>query len=219
MTHHIPFDTLNDFADELLAEPERAAVARHLSECAPCAEALAKLRRVLAMASQAPRAIEPPNDLWPELRSKVGQQTVVTRSWFAGRERMWLAAAALLLVVGSSAITALVMRNRTTGVTTQVAVEPPRPIALPAALMQTDAGYRLALSELAGALDSARTRLSPKTVETVERSLRVIDQAIAEARDALAHDPGNQTLIDVLSSSYERKLELLRRVSEIPSKS
>jgi hypothetical protein len=50
----------------------------------------------------------------------------------------------------------------------------------------------------------------------VEASLRVIDDAIDEARHALAADPANLDLLDLLAASYERKLELLRRANELP---
>jgi hypothetical protein len=53
---------------------------------------------------------------------------------------------------------------------------------------------------------------------TLERTLRVIDEAIAEARAALAADPSNRTLLDVLSANYEQKVELLRRASELPAR-
>ena len=44
------------------------------------------------------------------------------------------------------------------------------------------------------------------------------DSAIAEARAALLADPNNGMLVDLLSASYQRKLDLLRRTSELSSK-
>jgi hypothetical protein len=52
-------------------------------------------------------------------------------------------------------------------------------------------------------------------VETVERSLHVADAAIAEARDALARDPANGLLAEIFASNYERKIDLLRRATEL----
>jgi len=49
----------------------------------------------------------------------------------------------------------------------------------------------------------------------VERSLATIDTAIAEARVALTSDPGNQALVEILSSNYERKVDLLQRATEL----
>ena len=59
--------------------------------------------------------------------------------------------------------------------------------------------------------------MSPATVRTVERALTVIDSAIAEARAALAADPANAALIDILSAHYERKVDLLQRATELSS--
>ena len=42
--------------------------------------------------------------------------------------------------------------------------------------------------------------------------------SIAEARAALAADPGNDALLDVLSANYEQKVQLLRRASELPAR-
>ena len=64
-------------------------------------------------------------------------------------------------------------------------------------------------------LDQRRDSLAPSTVATVERSARIADSAIAEARAALEHDPSNRVLADLLVSNYERKLDLLRRATEL----
>jgi len=53
----------------------------------------------------------------------------------------------------------------------------------------------------------------------VDRSLADIDAAISETRDALVSDPENTTLVDILSSHYERKVDLLQRATELASTS
>ena len=57
--------------------------------------------------------------------------------------------------------------------------------------------------------------LAPSTVATVERSLRIADSAIAEARSALEQDPANRVLGELFVSNYERKIDLLRRATEL----
>ena len=49
----------------------------------------------------------------------------------------------------------------------------------------------------------------------MDRSLAVIDTAIAETRAAITDDPNNAALVEILSSHYERKVELLQRASEL----
>jgi hypothetical protein len=43
----------------------------------------------------------------------------------------------------------------------------------------------------------------------------VIDPAILEALNALAADPANKTLIQMLANSYEQKVDLLKRTTEM----
>ena len=99
--------------------------------------------------------------------------------------------------------------------------DPARPAiahARPEVFRATEGQYNRAIEELVQAVDAQRSRLNPETVRTVDRSLAVIDSAIAEARGALIADPGNTTLIDLLSATYQRKLDLLRRTSELSSR-
>ena len=78
-----------------------------------------------------------------------------------------------------------------------------------------DAGYAVAIRQLDEALAQRRAELDPATIAKVEASLNVIDVAIAEARRALADDPANRTLLDILAANYEHKVELLRRANEL----
>ena len=89
---------------------------------------------------------------------------------------------------------------------------------LPASFRATEGEYARTIEELRLALAAQRNRLNPETIRTVDHSLAVIDSAIAEARAALLSDPGNRTLVDLLSASYQRKLDLLRRTSELTSR-
>jgi hypothetical protein len=74
---------------------------------------------------------------------------------------------------------------------------------------------RRAIHELTESLAERRTQLDPGTVAKVEASLRVIDLAIDEAQRALAADPADPTLRDLLAGNYERQVELLRRASAL----
>jgi hypothetical protein len=68
--------------------------------------------------------------------------------------------------------------------------------------------------ELAAQLASQRDKLMPETIEKVERNLAIIDQAIDEIRQALAEDPNNRALQQLLKASYGQKAALLRQVSQ-----
>jgi hypothetical protein len=55
--------------------------------------------------------------------------------------------------------------------------------------------------------------LEPETVRVLEQSLARIDAALADARAALAADPANAVLAEMLQANYEKKLDLLRRAN------
>jgi hypothetical protein len=121
-----------------------------------------------------------------------------------------------VLVVLSSTVTALLVRRQPVIVATKVA--PPVAVAsmqLPPPARSIDAGYAVAIRQLDEALAQRRAELDPATIAKVEASLNVIDVAIAEARRALADDPANRTLLDILAANYEHKVELLRRANEL----
>ncbi|HUF64524.1 MAG TPA: hypothetical protein VMM17_00970, partial [Gemmatimonadaceae bacterium] len=59
----------------------------------------------------------------------------------------------------------------------------------------------------------SESQLSPETVRTIRASLLVIDAAIIEVRQALAEDPANAQLLEILESNYEKKVDLLRRTT------
>jgi hypothetical protein len=64
-------------------------------------------------------------------------------------------------------------------------------------------------------LDQQEGALAPETVAQLKASLRTIDEAILEARIALARDPANKMLIEMLSGTYRQKMDLMRRTAEM----
>lgn len=72
------------------------------------------------------------------------------------------------------------------------------------------------------ALDSVvrlhRSDLDTATVAIIERNLRIIDSAIAQSRAALARDPHSNFLNDQLNNALGQKVELLRTVALLPTR-
>jgi hypothetical protein len=168
------------------------------------------------LTSQLPREIAPPPELWSSIRAELAPRSARTLQW---NTRWRLAAAALLVAASSSILTLLAVRARdgSSDVRAVATTEgAPRTAArLPAHLAVAELGYERSIDALRRTLDERRDSLAPSTVATVERSLRIADSAIAEARSALEHDPSNQVLAELLVSNYERKIDLLRRASEL----
>lgn len=208
---HPTFEELSDFVDGRLTAASGRELETHLALCARCGHDRDRLEALLHRSRALPAEIAPPPEIW----SAVQQRMAAAPS--LGTRRVWLlAAAALLLVAVSSAVTALLVRRPQA-----VAVRRPEPAApvavvrLPVSARAVDADYQAVIRELDESLAQRRSQLSPATIAKVEASLRVVDQAIGEARRALAADPANRDLVDLLAASYERKLELLRRASEL----
>jgi hypothetical protein len=158
-----------------------------------------------------PRDVAPPPDLWPAIRAELAPRSARRVRWTAG----WRLAAAGLVIAASSSILA---RDSTAVATADRAPAHPRtsaPAQLPAHLVVAERGYARSIDELWRTLDERRDSLAPSTVATVERSLRIADSAIAEARSALEQDPANRVLADLFVSNYERKIDLLRRATEL----
>jgi CHASE3 domain sensor protein len=57
--------------------------------------------------------------------------------------------------------------------------------------------------------------MQPETVRTLEANLRIIDQAIAESREALQKDPNSRELIQMLGATYDAKVKMLRQAVEL----
>ena len=90
------------------------------------------------------------------------------------------------------------------------------PVLVPVANAEAFTSMDLEIRELQRLLDERRAQLEPQTVEVLERSMTLIDQAIAESRAALAKDPASQFLAAQLARSYSTKLTLLRSTATMP---
>jgi hypothetical protein len=170
--------------------------------------------RLHELTATLPREIAPPPDLWPAIRGELAPRSSRTVHW---NPRWRLAAAALLVAASSSVLTLYAVRGRDRA-PVAVAQEDSAPRAatrLPTQLAVAERGYERSVDALWRTLDERRDSLAPSTVATVERSLRIADSAIAEARSALEQDPSNRVLAELFVSNYERKIDLLRRATEL----
>jgi hypothetical protein len=195
-----------------------------------------KLRDLMNEVAALPTSIEPPAGSWAKIRAEIEaggkpgrSNDIEAQSKRPARIAFWqrpafLAAAALVLVAGSSAVTAIALSRRGAEGTRTVAGAAQAPLATaaadsgPASLAQftlVESDYLRAVNDLSATLESDQGSLSPQTIAKLRESIKVIDAAILEARNALAADPANRTLIRMLANSYEQKLDLLKRTTEM----
>jgi len=63
-----------------------------------------------------------------------------------------------------------------------------------------------------------RSQLDPRTAAIIEANLKVIDEAIAQSKAALAQDPASRFLNNQLNSALGKKLELLHTAALLPNR-
>lgn len=177
-----------------------------------------KLNDLLGRVARLPREIDPPAEAWEGIASAIARPSRPVSVAFWQRPA-FLAAAGLLLVAGS-AVTAISVDRRDRR-SELAAVSPATvgpvsdaPVAL-AEFTRRENDYISTSNRLVAILESDQMQLAPQTIEKLKGSIRVIDAAILEARRALAEDPANTQLMEMLSKSYDQKLDLLKRSTDM----
>jgi len=232
-------DRLQDYVDEVLGREERAELEAHLDTCAECTAQVAGERELRRALAALPRSIAPERDLLAGINAAIDAADPVnaphaaidatplqgprarTRPRFAERPigslRLALAAAALVLIALSAALTMLLMRaHEPAGLAfARSAPGVPAPVTdlVVREVLAVEASYIEASDELENALAASRPELDPATVRLVEANLRVVESALAEARAALRREPDNPSLAQLLRDAHEQKLALLRRAT------
>jgi hypothetical protein len=176
------------------------------------------MRRLIANASSLPRVMPAPAGEWQRIRARLhGAGSGAARSaWWTRRSA--LLAAGLALVVASSGITALLVGGRRDAAVPQTA-SVGKPAAVTPRLAALEHEYATVTRDLERQLAERKHTLAPETIAAVERSLRTIETAIAEAREALARDPGSETLARLLVAGHDQKVELLRHATRLVTQS
>lgn len=228
MSAHLTESQLNDYAEGLLDEPARRWAAEHLATCSACRSAVAGIRSIRDEAHRLQRPSHTPDrDLWPAIEARIREKEVLKRTGSDGGPRPFrqrpflLAAAALVLVSLSSALALTVARGGVGGPENgtpggiSVAEEAPAggspATAAFAAGREMEAAFEPTIEELGRALEANRDQLEPQTVQVVEESLRIIDEAIEEAMAALAADPASRAATGSLRTMYDTKVQVLQR--------
>lgn len=216
MTHHLEDQTLSDLLDDGLDGSVRLGVEEHLAACDACFSRLQRMRMLVAHAGSLPRMMPAPSGEWQHVRARLHAGRLSSTPWWTRRSA--LLAAGLALVVASSAITALVVGGGR-DVPVQSASAPASPAALTPRLAALEHEYTTVTRDLERQLAERKHALTPETVAAVERSLQTIEGAIAEAREALARDPGSETLARLLVAGHDQKVELLRHATRLATQS
>jgi hypothetical protein len=234
MTGHSEEDGLQDFTEGLLDPEMELEVRRHIEGCPRCREELERVSRLIEDLGDLPTEAEPARDLWPQIawRIEAGRKEVEreidrgegARSSDPSRQRhsegtprtrrrvtlpAWqlLAASIVLMVVSGGVVWTFLSGRADAG---RPGYPLPDSPAVLAAWGDAYGGYDQALADLEDVLAKGREVLDPETVRVLEESLRSIDEAIQEATNALAQDPGSNILRRFLADNLRKKMDLLR---------
>ena len=234
MKHPDTIERLSALLDGELDAKTRREVEEHLAACAECRGAADDLGRIRAAAREMPPA-PPSHDLWPAIAARLGESEQAAApaggvsvtpaaelgssdpSWW--RRRLVLswpqalgAAAAVALVTVATAF--WVTRGPEPAGTTQAQFA----AQTESLAASSDAAYRALSDEvqvLHERLEAESGRLDPETVRVLNKNLRLIDEAIAQSRAALASDPGSADETGRFVASLSGKLELLRQATDV----
>jgi predicted anti-sigma-YlaC factor YlaD len=194
-------EALNDFVDGVLAEEYRDAVRRHLDDCAECRRTVDDLQTLVARA-RALGGIEPSRDLLAGIRPATRRKAGGSLGW-----TRWVAAAAVIALVGLLAVL------RFDG-------SPGQPTSIESLLSDfkaAEAEYIRATEMLAAALEQRRDEIAPETLAVLDESLAEIDAAIMQARQARDREDAGVASSQLLTSLYQRKLNVLMSASRLSS--
>ena len=211
-------DRLSEYLDGELDNAARAELELHLQTCAACRAVLEELRQVVGTARSLP-PIEPATDLWPAIADRIAAEREVVLP--LRRERAaprlsftipQLAAAAVALMLVSGGAVWMVGRSPAPAIAT---AEQNGARAQPVGLTEGGPDSDRTIAALERMLQDSEANLDPATVAVLERNLLIIDNALAEARAALASDPANAYLARHYENTMRKKLELLQQAGTI----
>jgi hypothetical protein len=214
-SRHLSESERHDAADGVPAPDLSPDVAEHLGACEVCARDVARIKRLMTRIAEAPHAMDPGVDLWPEIRLRIEREkiiqlpsepaAVVTRPVVRYVRWALVAAAAAVLVVA-------LPLARSKGKAVQVQ---PTPVTNQELILAADSAraYEREATVLLNELELRRALLPPSRRTSIDRDLTIIDQAILELKDAIARDPNNPALRRLLASSYKQKVDLLKRAT------
>ncbi len=166
------------------------------------------------LANQLPKAVAPNRDLWPGIERAIESSVPAQRS---SQPSMWVQAAAVLLLVGgSSALTYSVVTSG--GISPTPNNAPVGQLVFEPVSGSFGSQYNLgpdyqdARRDLASRLNDELDQMDPDTRTNIESNLQTIQDAIADINRALADEPDNVLLQEMLLDTYRDELSLMRRI-------
>lgn len=179
--------------------------------------------KLTALARKLPAGIAPGRDLWPGIEAAIADGANRRAGSGSGWNRLLAQAAAVVLLVGgSSSVTWYVATSMTDATAPPAATRPltAQPVSTGfAGSYELGEEFMDARASLASRLEEELDRLPPETRSEVRQNIVRIRAAIHEINLALAEEPDNALLQELLVSMYREEVNVMRRVEGLASSS
>jgi anti-sigma factor RsiW len=231
MTTHLSTAKLHDLVDGLLPAADVDAARAHVEACTACREEYARLSEIVGELRSLSKSAETPVDVWagiearistmgtqePDAAETVAADVVPLRGARSTPRKLafsvpQLAAAAVVISFLSAATVWMALFVGPVSPASGTLASPDGDSPVRAVLMEA-AEYDSDIAELEEILERGRTLLSQETLATLETSLKTIDDAINDVRDALERDPASELLTRMLVNHQRTKLKVLRQAA------
>jgi hypothetical protein len=171
---------------------------------------------LMTRAAHLKREVRPERDLWPEIEQRISESVHPGRSVWSS---VWAQAAAVVLLVGgSSGITYMAVSDGSDPATmiagTQTLIFEPVSGSF-GSQYNLGPDYQDARRSLAAGFEDKLENLAPETRADVVANLEAIRTAINDINKALAEEPDNVLLQELLLDIYRDELSLMNRVDGI----
>jgi hypothetical protein len=223
-------ELLSDFLDGTLSAEASAQFSRHLEECLSCASARDELSSILTMArASREQLVAPPDEraMWLRIRNTIEADARVNAAraraatvtgqglWTRLWGKRWalslpqLASVTAGVAVAVALVTAFGMRALLEG----RGSEPPTQKIARRQVQNSD--EMLNIEYLKQRVEQRRARWNPRTRETFDRNMSVIDETVNEMLKELNERPHDEVSEETLNSAMRDKVELLKEFSEL----
>jgi anti-sigma factor RsiW len=218
---HLTEDDRHRIADGSIDDERRAAIAAHLASCWNCKCDVDRLTKAMPRLHEPTKPTPPIDELWPAIHERIERSKVVSLGTqpeavpvaTASPKRiswLWLAPAGVAAAVVIALFALPGKRGKEDRQVSAVVADTGSALV---SVVDSSYAYEREAQALLDKLELQRAMMRPDAAQALERDLHVVDVAIAELKDAVARDPANPALRQLLATSYRQKVDLLKRAS------